>query len=93
MSRRQVLALLAFDLPHYRRLAEEGSWTFVSQIAAVLGSLVVVRVLTGNLDTPQYGQLALGLTSAGFVNQLPMDGLSLGTGCFSVSERRSPFST
>ena len=47
-----------------KRLAKEGGWILAGQIATVLGSLMLVRVLTEHLDPVQYGQLALGLTVA-----------------------------
>lgn len=70
------------DLARYRRLAAEGSWIVVGQIATVLGALVLVRVLTEHLDPAQYGQLALGLTVAGLVNQVVMGGVSNGISRF-----------
>ena len=70
------------DLSRYRRLAKEGSWIVVGQIASVLGALVLVRVLTEHLDPVQYGQLALGLTVAGLVNQVVMGGVNNGISRF-----------
>jgi O-antigen/teichoic acid export membrane protein len=64
------------------RLAKEGSWILVGQIASVVGSLVLVRVLTGYLEPSEYGQLALGLTFASLINQLVMVGLIAGAGRF-----------
>ncbi len=65
-----------------KRLAKEGSWIVAGQIAAVAGALVLVRVLTEHLDPAQYGQLALGLTVAGLVNQVVMGGITAGIGRF-----------
>ena len=62
------------NLPRYRRLAKEGSWIVVGQIASVLGSLVLVRVLTEHLDPTQYGQLALALTLGTLVCQTAFTG-------------------
>lgn len=70
------------DLPRYRRLAKEGSWIVAGQIATVLGALVLVRVLTEHLDPAEYGQLALGLTVAGLVNQVVLGGISAGISRF-----------
>jgi len=42
----------------------------------MLGSLALIRVLTGQLNTEQYGQLALGLTVAEFINQTVLGGLT-----------------
>lgn len=68
--------------PRFHRLAKEGSWIVAGQIAAVLGALVLVRVLTEYLEPAQYGQLALGLTVAGLINQVVMGGVTAGIGRF-----------
>ena len=68
--------------PRFQRLAKEGSWIVAGQIAAVLGALVLVRVLTEYLEPAQYGQLALGLTVAGLVNQVVMGGVTNGISRF-----------
>ena len=60
------------------RLTKEGGWIMAGQIASVLGALVLVRVLTEYLEPAEYGQLALGLTIAGLVNQVVMGGTSQG---------------
>lgn len=70
------------DTTRFRRLAKEGSWIVAGQIAAVIGALVMVRVLTEHLDPAEYGQLALGMTIAGLVNQVAMGGLVSGIGRF-----------
>jgi O-antigen/teichoic acid export membrane protein len=64
------------------RLAKEGAWVAGGQIAAVAGSLVLVKELTHYLAPAQYGQLALGLTAAGLVNQVVMGGIIAGIGRF-----------
>jgi O-antigen/teichoic acid export membrane protein len=69
-------------LSRARRLAKEGSWVIAGQIASVAGALVLVRVLTEYLEPAQYGQLALGLTIAGLVNQFVMGGVTNGIGRF-----------
>ena len=48
----------------------------------MLGSLALIRVLTEHLNTEQYGQLALGLTVAEFINQIVIGGLAVGIGRF-----------
>lgn len=68
--------------PRLHRLAKEGSWIVVGQIASVAGALVLVRVLTEHLNPAQYGQLALGLTVAGLVNQVVMGGIIAGISRF-----------
>lgn len=65
-----------------QRLAKEGGWIFAGQVASVIGSLVLVRVLTEYLDPAEYGQLALGMTIAGLVNQVVMGGINNGIGRF-----------
>ena len=69
---------LTNSIPRMRRLAKEGSWIVIGQIAAVAGGVVLVRVLTEYLDPLQYGRLALGLTLAGLVNQVIMGGITVG---------------
>jgi len=61
-------------------LAKEGGWIVFGQAASILGALLLVRVLTQHLDPAKYGQLALGLTVAGLVNQVVMGGISGGIG-------------
>ncbi len=58
-----------------RRIVKEGSWIVFGQILAVVGALVLVRVLTEHLDPAQFGQLSLSLTISGFVNQVVMGGV------------------
>lgn len=70
------------DVSRARRLAKEGGWILAGQIASIVGSLVLVRVLTEHLGPAQYGQLALGLTVVGLVNQVVMGGVSGGIGRF-----------
>lgn len=77
-----VFAMIAVGSSRYRRLAKECSWIVIGQIAVVVGALVLVRVLTEYLATAQYGQLALGLTVAGLVNQVVMGGIGAGIGRF-----------
>jgi O-antigen/teichoic acid export membrane protein len=73
-------------------LAKEGIWILVGQISSVLGALVLVRVLTEYLDPVQYGQVALGLTVTGLVDQVAMGGLSNGISRFySVAAEKNDF--
>ena len=48
----------------------------------MLSALVLVRVLTEFLDPVQYGEVALGLTLTGLVNQVVMGGLGNGISRF-----------
>jgi O-antigen/teichoic acid export membrane protein len=66
----------------YRKLLGEGGWILTSQLASVLGALVLVKVLTESLEPHEYGQLALALTVASFINQIVMVGLNAGIGRF-----------
>ena len=76
------------------RLAKEGGWILSGQISSVIGSLVLVRVLTGYLEPSEYGQLALGLTFASLINQLVMAGLIAGIGRFySIAVELNAFSS
>lgn len=68
------------DLPRYRRLAKEGSWIIIGQIASVLGALMLVRVLTEHLDPAQFGQLALALTLGTLICQVAFSGAIPGIG-------------
>lgn len=80
-------------MTRFKRLAKEGSWIVIGQIATVTGALVLVRVLTEYLDPAQYGQLALGLTVAGLVAQVAMGGISVGIGRFySIAAEKSDLS-
>lgn len=74
----------------FGRLFKEGSWIVCGQLASVVGSLLLVRVLTEYLDTVQYGQLALGLTVAGLVNQVVMGGITNGiTRYYSIANEKN----
>ncbi len=78
-----ILAIKSFvQTPRFFRLAKESSWIICGQIISILGSLILVRVLTTYLEPAQYGQLALGLTVAGFINQLVTGGIIGGIGRF-----------
>jgi len=70
------------DYLRFRRLALEGFWILSGQVAAVIGALVLVRVLTEYLEPEQYGELTLGLTIAVLVNQVVMGGLTAGISRF-----------
>lgn len=70
------------DRDRLLRSIKEGSWVVVGQIAAMIGSLLLVRVLTSYLDAVQYGQLALGLTISGLIQQVLIGGVSNGIGRF-----------
>lgn len=71
-----------FGRARLKRLSKEGGWIVAGQIVSVLGALVLVRVLTEYLEPTQYGELALGLTIAGLVNQVVMGGVTNGISRF-----------
>lgn len=78
----RFLNLAKINIHGFSRLAKEGSWIIIGQITSVIGALVLVRVLTDHLLPSQYGQLALGLTVAGLINQVLMGGLNNGISRF-----------
>jgi O-antigen/teichoic acid export membrane protein len=71
---------MSFPLPsaRFQRITKEASWIVAGQIAAILGVLMLMRVLTEYLEPVQYGQLALGLSVAAFFNQVVMGSISGG---------------
>ena len=86
-------SISASQFLRYRHLVKEGSWIVIGQITSVIGLLVLVRVLTERLNPTQYGQLALGLTVAGLVNQVVMGGVTNGISRFySVAAERQGLS-
>jgi O-antigen/teichoic acid export membrane protein len=60
----------------FLRLGREFFWVALGQVAATIGALVGVRLLTGVLNPQTYGELALGMTAAMLINQLVMGPLS-----------------
>jgi O-antigen/teichoic acid export membrane protein len=62
----------------FRHLFKEVFWIAVGQAMVMIGSLVGVRLLTGVLSPADYGELALGLTIATFVNQAILGPLGQG---------------
>ena len=61
---------MTIKIQKYKHLFKESSWILIGQIATIIGSLVLVRVLTEYLDPVDYGILALGMTIAGLMNQV-----------------------
>ena len=73
-----------------KRMAKEFSWVVVGQLAAFLGSLVLLNVLTERIVPEQFGQLALSLTIVGLVNAVVMGGFVNGIGRFySISAEKN----
>jgi O-antigen/teichoic acid export membrane protein len=65
-----------------QRVARESVWIATGQGAAVVGSLVGVRILTELMSPSEYGQLALGMTLATLVTQTLFGPLSQGAARF-----------
>ncbi|MFM2004530.1 MAG: hypothetical protein RLZZ09_185, partial [Pseudomonadota bacterium] len=62
--------------PHrFSRLAKEGGWIVLGQVASISGTLALVRVLTEMLEPKEYGKLVLGLSVGGVVTQVIMGGI------------------
>lgn len=62
----------------FKLLLKEGGWILLGQIVSMLGSLVIVRVLTEYLEPYEYGRLILSMTIAGLINQVIMGGIGNG---------------
>jgi O-antigen/teichoic acid export membrane protein len=62
----------------YQRLGKEGLWIVVGQALSMIGMLVGVRVMTELLAPVEYGNLALAMTIALFVNQSVLGPLGQG---------------
>jgi len=71
-SAKDTFGVSSDTLMRVRRLGREFIWVGFGQAAAVLGSLVGVRLLTGVLSPDVYGELTLGMTLAMLVNQVVM---------------------
>jgi O-antigen/teichoic acid export membrane protein len=78
------LALRKFFLhrDRIRRVTREASWIVAGQFISLAGILVSIRLLTEYLAPEEYGELALGITLAGLVNQVLMGGTAAGIGRF-----------
>lgn len=64
-------------LGHWK-LAKESGWIIGGHAVSVVGSLLLVRLLTSHLSAKEYGELALALTSAGLVNQVVTGAIAAG---------------
>jgi O-antigen/teichoic acid export membrane protein len=65
-----------------KRVGWELAWITIGNASAMLGALVAVRVVTSFLDPAAYGQVALGMTLATFVNQVVTGPLANGAARF-----------
>ena len=73
-----MLSIKTLKSERFRRLSKEGFWIVLGQAAAVVGSLVGVRLFTELLDPAAYGELVLGMTVATLVNQTVLGPLGNG---------------
>ena len=53
-----------------KRLAKEFCWVGAGQVAAIVGGLAGIRLLTQALSPASYGELALGMTAASLTQQV-----------------------
>lgn len=58
---------MKLELERLFRLRGELAWVLIGHGAAFVGGMLGLKLLTGLLATAEYGQLALGLTIAGFL--------------------------
>jgi len=77
-NRLKSISLNFFSSSRIQRLGWEFFWIGLGQALSVLGGLVGVRLLTQVLNPTLYGELALGLTIGGLVNQLVFGPLQQG---------------
>ncbi|MHB8111277.1 MAG: lipopolysaccharide biosynthesis protein [Syntrophorhabdaceae bacterium] len=77
-SNRVLLNNQTIQLARIHRLLKEGFWIVLGHALAVLGALFGVRLLTELLNPSAYGELALGMTIATFVDQTVLGPLSNG---------------
>lgn len=60
------------------RLSKEGFWIIFGQILSILGGLVLLRVLTNQLEPSEFGDFSLSLTIAGLVSLVFFGGINNG---------------
>lgn len=70
----KTLQLIKQNRERIQRLSKEGSWILFGSVVSVLGSLVLVRVLTEYLPPAEYGRLTLSLTLGVLVCQVAFTG-------------------
>ena len=74
----RLRARLHSDRERVIRLSKESAWIVFGQIMGIIGSLVLVRVLTEYLIPSEYGRLALALTLGTLVCQVSLSGVMPG---------------
>jgi O-antigen/teichoic acid export membrane protein len=68
---------MPLSIPHHlKHLVKESTWVVLGQFVTLVGSLVLVRVITSYLSPSEYGQLALTLTAVGLISQIAMNSVS-----------------
>lgn len=72
------LNIQALTSERFRRLSKESFYIVLGHVAAIIGALVGVRLLTELLDPAEYGELALGMTVATLVSQIVLGPLGSG---------------
>ena len=65
-----------------KRVGKELIWVIVGQVAAIIGGVVGIRLLTEYFGPEAYGELALGVTIAGFLGQILFGPLGQSLGRF-----------
>src|SRR2546430_11136457 len=65
-----TLALDGISRARAKRLAKEFFWVGAGQVAAIIGGLAGIRLLTQSLSPASYGELALGMTAAALTQQV-----------------------
>jgi O-antigen/teichoic acid export membrane protein len=79
----------SFGYDRMLRLASEGSWVVFGQILSILGSLLVIRVLTEYMSPPAFGQLALAMTIPIMINQTIFGPIGNGIARFYMPSKES----
>ena len=75
-----------------KRISVESSWIILGQLTTIVGTLLLVRVLTSHLTPSSYGEVALGLTIVGLLNQVFTGGISNGIARFwSVADEHKEY--
>jgi len=69
------------------RVGKELIWVIIGQVVALSGGIVSVRLLTGHLGPETYGELALGITIAGFLGQILFGPLGQSLGRFFATSK------
>ncbi len=63
-----------------KRWIPELTWVIFGKLSSLLGSVILVKLLTDSLDLNEYAQITLGLTISNFFTQIIMGALGQGIG-------------